>query len=104
MTFPCNDVEYLRLLELNTNHLQGQITIQSLNSFTKHCLKYIFTIFKKDIVVEDESMLGSLKKWQLGFSTKSVNQQRTIKPDGNVVNNVGSYTCCNSSLDICKLK
>ena len=85
MTFPCNDVELFKIVELNTNHLQGQITIQSLNSFTKHCLKYIFTIFKKDIVVEDESMLGSLKKWQLGFSTKSVNQQRTIKPDGNVV-------------------
>lgn len=86
MTFPCNDEELLKIVELNNNHLQGQITMQSLNSFTKHCLKYIFAIFKKDITVEDKSMLGvSLKKWQLEFITKSVNQQRTIKPDGNVL-------------------
>jgi len=50
-------------------------------------------------------MLGlSLKKWQLGFSTKYVNQQRTVKPDGNVLIMSGVILAAIIAWTIVKLK
>jgi hypothetical protein len=75
--------QYNEVVRLNINHANQD----DLSSFLKHCLKYIFVMFRNYKVVDSGKFEFEFGKDSVfkTFSTFASPNERTMRPDGNVL-------------------
>ena len=85
------DVEYFqRVVHYNMNHLEKEVSQKTLDSFVKHCIKYLLNVANNSdrLRVLDKHTFGFVVEklgMSLAFTSETNNIKRDLKPDGNII-------------------